>query len=1408
MSDLVGFEVPKMDWTPGPDLLTRFKRFRQKCELLLDGPLKARDGTQKCKYVLLWSGDYGIDLFNTWSLTEDQQKDLKEYWKRFEDHVKPQANHILNRYYLRGLKQNNRPLATFLTEARLLIQSSGYPPDLHDELMRDTLVFGTDSEEVRRKCIARGNELTFARAKEIARTDEATQMQLKAMSDTTNPKQEEGEVNAISRGNKPRNQPHQRYTSGRGNRRRDNNLRQCYRCEDTPHTKDQQCPATGVECFNCNKRGHFSKVCKSKTRSDVMTLQKEQPDGVTSECTSYDKVFLGTLEARDSPSTSMIASIEQKEKQRTKVMTEIQVTVDPHDTHLIPIICKVDTGAEVNVISKDDYDRLNRSSQQIPLGPTHHRITAYGGHAIKTLGTCPLYVHQNGSIKEVVFNVTDVPGPTMLGCKTCEELELVKFNCSLETSKEDKETRLKEHRPCKPHQRTSRYPSRLDTETYPPLDRITFFNNFGDCFEGLGTFNMKPYHITLDSNAEPVIHAPRTVPVHLRDMFRKEINTMVELGVLIPVSEPTDWVNSVVLSETTNGKGEVTKIRVCLDPRDLNKAIKREHYYTKTIDEVVTQLSGAKFFSVVDAKKGYWHVPLDEASSYLTTFNTPFGRYRFTRLPFGLIVSQDVFQKHLDSALEGLKGVTGIADDTFIYGATEEEHDANMVNLMIRSRERGIKFNKDKVQLKCQEVSFFGHKWTQDGIKPDDSKISAIQKMTPPENRKDLQSFLGLVNYLTRYSGRLASLTAPLRELTKKDTAYVWGPEHDDSFNQVKQEITSMGVLRYFDPNIESVIQTDASQKGVGAVLLQQGQPVCYASKALTDTEKNYSNIERETLGVVWGLERFNYYIFGKHCTVNTDHKPLEAIFKKRLSSCPPRLQRFLMRALKYDVTVNYVKGPDVPIADALSRVSPQPTPSSSQLSEIYVHHVTQHLPATPTKLQQIRDETGRDPVLSLLKEMVFEGWPQKREECPQLLHGYWNFREELTIEDGLVLKGDRIVIPPTLRPEILNIIHQGHLGQEKCLLRARTSVFWPGITKEIINQVNQCEPCQKYQNKARKEPILQPEPPHRPWERLSSDLFEFRGQQYLLLTDQYSRFPVIRRLTSTTSSAVINHLKSIFAEHGIPTQLTTDNGPQYSSAEFKHFMNVYGVEHITSSPLYPQSNGFAERMVQTVENILQKCDENKEDPYLALLSYRATPLDHQLKSPAELLTNRKFKTRLPACHRVLLNHSHHEVMKSKLIARQEKQAHYYNQHSGPPKKPFEADQPIRTYNHHSQTWEPGTIVKPAKQPRSYIIRSSSTGTTYRRTRAQLKPDTTAVRGTQCQRVETPVYQGSEIPQQTTSLAPVSHTQTSHKNGAAPRPGSGETVPLNNIPQGPSDIAGGYVTRSGRTVTPAQRLDL
>jgi len=646
--------------------------------------------------------------------------------------------------------------------------------------------------------------------------------------------------------------------------------------------------------------------------------------------------------------------------------------------------------------------------------------------------------------------------------------------------------------------------------------------------------------------------------------------------------------------------------------------------------------------------------------------------------------------------------------------------------------------------------------------------------MEAPKDTKNLQSFLGLVNYLTRYSGQLATLTAPLRELTKKESLFSWGPEHDEAFKKVKTEISSLGVLRYFDPKEETVIQTDASLKGIGAVLLQSGQPICYASKALTETEQNYSNIEREALGVVWGLERFHYFVYGKQCTVHTDHKPLEAIFKKKLTTCPARLQRFVLRALKYDVTVKYVKGSEVPIADALSRLSPQPAPPKGQLPQLSIHQVTDTLPASPAKLQQIRELTTSDPTLSQLRDTIYKGWPESREECPSMLHDYWNFREELTIEDGLILKGERIVIPPTLRPEILNTLHKGHLGQEKCLLRARTTVFWPGITKDVTNLVKTCEACQKHQRHNQKQPILQPEPPSYPWQKVSSDLFDYKGKKYLLVSDQYSKFPIIRKLGSavgsTTSPVVINHLKSIFSEHGIPAQLLSDGGPQYSSREFEEFVTSYGIEHIPSSPHYAQSNGFAERMVQTVENILLKCDENNEDPYLGLLSYRTTPVDHHLKSPAELLTNRKFRTTLPMAQRASLTRDGSDV-KEELYRRQTIQEHNYNHAAGPSLTPFKPGQSIRMFDHHTKTWQKGTVLKPAKEPRSYIVRNQETEGVYRRTRSQLRP----------------------------------HHSAPDKRSAASPPDV--PTPATTPPES-STTATGYTTRSGRSVRAPDRLDI
>ena len=206
---------------------------------------------------------------------------------------------------------------------------------------------------------------------------------------------------------------------------------------------------------------------------------------------------------------------------------------------------------------------------------------------------------------------------------------------------------------------------------------------------------------------------------------------------------------------------------------------------------------------------------------------------------------------------------------------------------------------------------------------------------------------------------------------------------------------------------------------------------------------------------MIWGLETFHYFTCDKSCTIHTDHKPLETIFKKKLSNCPARSQRFVLQALKYDVTVKCVKRTEVPIADALSRVSPQPAPPEGEFPQLDIHQVTKNLPASTIKLQQIRHETANDPTLSKLRDVIHEGWPATKEKCPKALHNYWNFREELTIEDGLILKQEQIVMPTMLRHDTLNTIHYGHLGQEKCLLRARSAVFWPGITRDVTSLVH-----------------------------------------------------------------------------------------------------------------------------------------------------------------------------------------------------------------------------------------------------------------------------------------------------------------------------------------------------------------
>ena len=256
----------------------------------------------------------------------------------------------------------------------------------------------------------------------------------------------------------------------------------------------------------------------------------------------------------------------------------------------------------------------------------------------------------------------------------------------------------------------------------------------------------------------------------------------------------------------------------------------------RTFDEELSELSEAAYFSVLDATSGYWSLKLEDKSSYLTTFNTPCGRYRYLRVPFGLNCSQDDFQRKIDKTFEGMTGVTAIVDDILVFGKTRAEHDQNLRKVLTRAPEQGIKLNADNVKIGVTEVRYFGNILTQKCLKIDDKKLSAIRQIDALKDRSELETILGMVTFLTRFAPNLATLTAPLRNLLKKDVEFVWNESHDEAFQKIKDVLTDSPVLAYFNPKLEVTLQVDASKYGLGATLLQDGRPVSYASKTLTQT--------------------------------------------------------------------------------------------------------------------------------------------------------------------------------------------------------------------------------------------------------------------------------------------------------------------------------------------------------------------------------------------------------------------------------------------------------------------------------------------------------------------------------------------------------------------------------------------
>ena len=702
---------------------------------------------------------------------------------------------------------------------------------------------------------------------------------------------------------------------------------------------------------------------------------------------------------------------------------------------------------------------------------------------------------------------------------------------------------------------------------------------------------------------------------------------------------------------------------MCLDPQHLNMALKREHYPLPVIEDVLPELSNVKVFSKADCKEGFLQCELDDESAALTCFQTPWGRYRYRKLPFGLAPSPELFQAKLDQCLEGLVGIHTIADDILITGKgdTMEEacrdHDKNMRNFLERCRANNIKLNRDKFEYKAKELPYIGHLLTNSGLKPDPSKVAAVLEMDPPTDVAGVQRFVGMVKDLAKFLPDLSDISEPLRRLTHKGVEWQWTSEQDQAFCSIKQLATTAPILKYFDSTIDTEGQGDASQNGLGFALLQNDQPVTYASRALTPAETRYSQIEKELLAQVFGLQRNHHYVYGRKVRLWTDHKPLISIARKPLSACPKRLQRLLQQLRQYDVELCYKHGKEMHLADTLSRAYLRHTTRSDAEAETETIHMMDDLPISATSRDIILRTMQEDESLQVVKQYVSDGWPDNKSQIKPEAHPYYNVRDELTVEDGLLFRGTRIVIPKKARSRIREKLHNAHTGLQSTLRRARDYVYWPNMNSDLKDYISKCDLCNTYQSGQQKEPMICHEIPEYPWQKVGVDILTLDSKDYLCTVDYFSDYFELAPLShSKSAKTIIKHLKHHFSTHGIPVTVQSDNGPPFNSEEFCTFAEEYGFELVTSSPEYAQSNGKVESAVKLAKTILRKAT----DVDLALLSWRNTPTEGMNSSPAQRLYSRRTRTQLPT-QRSLLKPEIQTDVKSKKERKQKKQKHQFD---------------------------------------------------------------------------------------------------------------------------------------------------
>ena len=921
-------------------------------------------------------------------------------------------------------------------------------------------------------------------------------------------------------------------------------------------------------CFKCQSKGHIASVCKSKAANKTPKQ-------------SYYKA--------NNRSVNQVASSESAMKANIEINGKIRKF-------------EVDNGSGYSIISMEEMKKIWKKDECPQLNKCLVKLQDFQRRRIPVIGQCQIRIKYNQKTVDnlpliiVKGNVTNILGRNWFG----------RLGISISGVHEVRECHINK-----------------------------VINRFESIFsEELGCYQGPPVRLEIDHKIKPKSFPPRPVPIPLKSAVEEEINKLVNQGVLVPV-EYSDWATPIVPVKKSDNT-----VRLCGDYRaTINTAIKSHQFKVPSIQSLLCQIQRGSVFAKIDLAQAYQQLRVDEETAKLQTIVTEIGAFKVTRLQFGVSSAPGVFMNFMQKHVNKIKGVYAFLDDVIVTAAHEDQLANRLEQLFSIFETLGLRLKRSKCVFNKKSVEFLGFRVSGDGISPLESKVDAIKKAPLPKNKKELQAFLGLINFYNMFLKDKAAIAEPLHRLLDKNVQFNWTNEHTVVVEELKNLISSDQCLTHYDLNLPLFLSSDCSSYGLGSVLSHQmkdgtERPIAYFSRTLSKAERNYSQIDREATALIAGVRKFHTYLYGRKCTLITDHKPLLAILgenKQCPSSISPQMLRRRNFLSAYDYKLEYKPGKTIVDADYLSRFPLGCQPNHTEEPEGRVNLIDVDEDQLLNHKVIFR-ESKKSKDLVKISEWIKNGWPNKMESSDSHLKAYFDRRDQLSLLEGCVIFGQRVVIPEKLTKSMLQVLHSGHQGMNKMKALARTSVYWSGMDAQIEELVRKCRNCQENRPEKRRMEVHQWDPAPHAFSRIHIDFMgPIRGKLFLVIVDAFSRWIDVQEVPSTSAAAVIPRLRRLFAYFGVVDTICSDNGSPFSSKEFAKFCRDNLIHHIRIAPYKPSSNGMAERTVFSAKAFLKKlpikADIQKELAEF-LLAQRVTPIvSLGGKSPSELMNGRRLTT-------------------------------------------------------------------------------------------------------------------------------------------------------------------------------------